>query len=122
MSRDGAEVVALDLTLDDELRRRGLPARRGPPGPGPTQELGLDVADRIVLHVTGLDDLAEGFATLAAEVLAVEVIDAPAGSGTGTALELDDGRERLGVGDEGLARRVEFGEQRPTAIAALVAR
>jgi hypothetical protein len=52
----------------------------------------FDVADRIVLNVTGLDDLAEGFATLANEVLALEVL-AVAGQGEGTALELDDGRD-----------------------------
>jgi isoleucyl-tRNA synthetase len=53
---------------------------------------GLDVADRIVLWVTGLEDLVGGFSTLAAEVLAVEILSVP-GEGPGTALELDDGRE-----------------------------
>ena len=53
---------------------------------------GLDVADRIVLHVTGIDDLADGFATLASEVLAVEVITGT-GWGEGTVLELDDERD-----------------------------
>jgi hypothetical protein len=50
------------------------------------------VSDRIVLHVTGLDDLADGFTLLASEVLASEVIVGE-GSGDGTTLELDDGRE-----------------------------
>ena len=92
VSRDGAEVVALDLALNDDLRRRGYlrdVVRQ-------VQELrknsGLDVADRIVLWVTGLEDLVGGFSTLAAEVLAVEILSVP-GEGPGTALELDDGRE-----------------------------
>ena len=45
-----------------------------------------------MLHVTGLDDLAEGFAMLASEVLAIEVVTTP-GLGEGTALELDDERD-----------------------------
>jgi isoleucyl-tRNA synthetase len=92
VSRDGAEVVALDLALDEGLLRRGYlrdVVRQ-------IQELrknsGLDVADRIILHVTGLDDLADGFALLASEVLATEVLDTP-GAGEGTRLELDDERE-----------------------------
>jgi isoleucyl-tRNA synthetase len=91
VSREGGEVVALDLAIDEDLRRRGFlrdVVRQ-------TQDLrknsGLDVADRIVLHVTGLDDLEDGFATLASEVLASEVLTTP-GVGEGTALELDDGR------------------------------
>ena len=92
VSRDGAEVVALDLALNDDLRRRGYlrdVVRQ-------VQELrknsGLDVADRIVLWVTGLEDLVGGFSNLAAEVLAVEILSVPR-EGPGTALELDDGRE-----------------------------
>ena len=53
---------------------------------------GLDVSDRIVLYVTGIDDLADGFATLAAEVLAAQILT-QAGPHTATALELDDERE-----------------------------
>lgn len=53
---------------------------------------GLDVSDRVQLHVTGLDDLAEGFELLASEVLAIDVVTSP-GLGEGTALELDDERE-----------------------------
>ena len=39
VSRDGAEVVALDLTLTDELRRRGFPARRRSSSTGLAKEL-----------------------------------------------------------------------------------
>ena len=45
-----------------------------------------------MLHVSGIDDLAEGFDTLANEVLAVEVITGT-GWGEGTLLELDDARD-----------------------------
>jgi isoleucyl-tRNA synthetase len=92
VSRDGAEVVALDLTMTDELRRRGFLRDVVRQVQDLRKNSGLDVSDRIVLHVVGLDDLTEGFSTLASEVLAVEVIAAP-GEGEGTTLELDDERE-----------------------------
>ncbi|MGA7834842.1 MAG: isoleucine--tRNA ligase [Acidimicrobiales bacterium] len=92
VSRDGAEVVALDLTLTDELRRRGFLRDVVRQVQDLRKNSGLDVSDRIVLHVTGLDDLAEGFSTLANEVLAVAIETTP-GQGEGTALELDDGRD-----------------------------
>ena len=92
VSRDGAEVVALDLTLTDELRRRGFLRDVVRQVQDLRKNSGLDVSDRIVLHVTGLDDLATGFTSLAAEVLAVSVDD-DTGEGEGTALELDDERD-----------------------------
>ena len=55
-------VVALDLTLNDELRRRGFLRDVVRQVQDLRKNSGLDVADRIVLHVTGLDDLADGFA------------------------------------------------------------
>ena len=92
VSRDGAEVLALDLALDDDLRRRGL-ARELIRN---VQELrktsGLSVSDTIVLHVVGLDDLAALFDVVAREVLAVEVRTGPPDDGgEGTSIELDDG-------------------------------
>jgi isoleucyl-tRNA synthetase len=92
VSRDGAEVIALDLTLDDDLRRRGYLRDVVRQVQDLRKNSGFEVADRVVLNVTGLDDLAEGFATLATEVLALEVI-ATAGEGEGMALELDDARD-----------------------------
>ena len=53
---------------------------------------GLEVSDRIVLHVTGIEDLADGFTTLASEVLAIDIITG-VGSGDGSKLELDYERE-----------------------------
>ena len=52
---------------------------------------GLDVSDRIVLNLVGVDDLAEGFALVASEVLATE-IHATAGDGAGEELSFDDER------------------------------
>ncbi len=88
VSRDGTAVVALDLEIDDDLRRRGLlrdvvrqvqDLRKGQ---------GFDIADRIELWVSGLDDLAEEWPVLAREVLATAVHQS-AGEGPGFALELD---------------------------------
>jgi isoleucyl-tRNA synthetase len=92
VSRDGAEVVALDLAIDDDLRRRGYLRDVVRQVQDLRKNSGLDVSDRIVLNVTGLDDLSDGFAALASEVLALEVLTTP-GVGEGTALELDDDRE-----------------------------
>jgi hypothetical protein len=52
---------------------------------------GLEVSDRIVVHLVGLDDLGET-SSLASDVLAVSV-DAVPGEGDGVTLELDDGRD-----------------------------
>ncbi len=91
VSRDGAEVVALDLTLTDDLRRRGVLRDVVRQVQDLRKASGFDVADRIVLHLEGLDDLADNFGVLAREVLATRVV-ASAGVGEGTPLELDDGR------------------------------
>lgn len=92
VSREGGEVIALDVTLTDELRRRGYVRDVVRQVQDLRKTSGLDVSDRIILHVTGLDDLHEGFAVLASEVLAVDVVTS-AGTGEGTALDLDDERE-----------------------------
>ena len=92
VSRDGAEVIALDLTLDDALVRRGYLREIVRQVQDLRKNSGLDVADRIVLHLVGVDDLRDGFSTLASEVLALDVVSG-AGPGEGTGLELDDGRD-----------------------------
>jgi isoleucyl-tRNA synthetase len=91
VSRDGGEVIALDLTLDDDLRRRGYLRDVIRQVQDLRKNSGFEVSDRIILHVTGIEDLSEGFDLLASEVLAVEII-VGAGLGEGTTLELDDGR------------------------------
>ena len=92
VSRDGSEVIALDLALTEELRRRGYLRDVIRQVQDLRKTSGFDVSDRITLHVTGLDDLTEGFALLASEVLA-GAVQVGEGSGEETALELDDGRE-----------------------------
>jgi isoleucyl-tRNA synthetase len=92
VSRDGGEVVALDLSLDDELLRRGYLRDVVRQIQDLRKQSGFDVSDRIILHVAGLDDLRDGFALLASEVLAVEII-CEEGLGEATVLELDDGRQ-----------------------------
>jgi isoleucyl-tRNA synthetase len=92
VSRDGAEVVALDLNITDDLRRRGYLRDLVRQVQDLRKNSGFDVADRVVLHVAGVDDLAGGFDELANEVLAVRVIIGE-GHGEGAALEFDDGRD-----------------------------
>jgi isoleucyl-tRNA synthetase len=89
VSREGGEVVALDLTLDDGLRRRGLAREVVRLVQDLRKTSGLDVSDRIVLHAVGLDAIAEHFDYIAREVLAVDIVPA-AGEGEGTTLELED--------------------------------
>jgi isoleucyl-tRNA synthetase len=91
VSRDGGEVIALDLTLNPELIQRGLVRDVVRQVQDLRKASGLDVADRITLHLEGLDDLVESFSLIASEVLAVSV-SAGSGAGEGTALELDDER------------------------------
>jgi isoleucyl-tRNA synthetase len=91
VSREGGEVIALDLALNDDLLRRGYVRDVVRQVQDLRKNSGLDVADRIELRVVGLDDLESGFALLASEVLARDVVVGP-GEGEGFALELDDGR------------------------------
>ncbi len=92
VSRDGAEVLALDLALDDDLRRRGLARELIRNVQDLRKESGLEVSDTVVLHVAGLDDLAPLFDAVGREVLAVEVrTTAPDDGGDGTAVALDEG-------------------------------
>jgi isoleucyl-tRNA synthetase len=90
VSREGGEVVALDLQLDEDLIRRGLVRdviRQ-------IQELrktsGLELSDRIEVHLGGLDDLEGADLDLVgAEVLATGV-HRGVGVGEGIELELED--------------------------------
>ncbi len=89
VSREGGEVVALDLTLTDELRRRGLVREVVRLVQDLRKTSGLEVSDRIRLHAEGLDALAGHFDAVAHEVLATEIVAGP-GQGEGTELDLDD--------------------------------
>ena len=89
VSREGGEVVALDLNLDDDLRQRGLAREVVRLVQDLRKTSGLEVSDRIRLHLVGLDVIAEHFDYIAREVLAVEIVTGP-GPGEGTVLELED--------------------------------
>jgi len=96
VSREGGEVVALDLAIDEDLRRRGWARDVVRQVQDLRKRSGLEVSDRIRLWLSGLDDLAEQFGLIAAEVLATEVL-AGIGPGEGTLLELD-GRDAVAYG------------------------
>jgi isoleucyl-tRNA synthetase len=89
VSREGGEVVALDLNLDLGLRQRGLSRDVVRLVQDLRKASGLEVSDRIRLYVVGLEPIAEFFDYIAREVLAVEVVVGP-GTGEGTPLVLDD--------------------------------
>ena len=91
VSREGGEVVALDLAITDDLRRRGYLRDLVRQVQDLRKNSGLEVSDRIELVVAGCDDLAAGFDTLASEVLAVSVT-VGVGEGPGAPLEFDDER------------------------------
>jgi isoleucyl-tRNA synthetase len=88
VSREGGEVVALDLTLTHSLRHRGLARDVVRQVQDLRKNSGLDVADRIHLHLEGLDMVKDHFDYIAREVLAVSVEAGP-GEGEGTVLELE---------------------------------
>ncbi len=92
VSRDGAEVLALDLALDDDLRRRGLVREVIRHVQDLRKSTGLEVSDWIHLYLEGLDDLAPYFETIGREVLARTVSSGPPpGGGAGTVVQLDVG-------------------------------
>jgi isoleucyl-tRNA synthetase len=88
VSREGGEVVALDLTLNDSLRKRGLVREVIRLVQDLRKNSGLDVSDRIHLNLEGLDMIADHFDYIAREVLAVSIESGP-GEGAGTDLELE---------------------------------
>ena len=88
VSREGGEVVALDLTLDDALRHRGLAREVVRLLQDLRKNSGLDVADHVRLHLEGLDMIEGHFDYIAREVLADSITSGP-GEGAGTVLELE---------------------------------
>jgi isoleucyl-tRNA synthetase len=89
VSRESGEVVALDLAMDEDLRKRGLAREVVRLVQDLRKTSGLDVSDRIRLHVVGLDLIEEHFDFIAREVLAVEMIREP-GAEEGTILDLNE--------------------------------
>jgi isoleucyl-tRNA synthetase len=93
VSREGHEVVALDVTLDEDLIRRGQLRDLIRQVQDLRKAAGLEVTDRIRLRLEGAGALRQLFDQLAREVLAVEVAEGP-GSGPGSPVEIgpDTGR------------------------------
>ena len=87
VSREAGEVVALDLTLDDDLRARGLLRDVIRQVQDLRKEAGLEVTDRIRLTLSGADRIAPFFDQLAREVLAADVRTGT-GTGPGSPIEL----------------------------------
>jgi isoleucyl-tRNA synthetase len=102
VSREGTAAVALDLEVDDELRRRGLLRDVIRQVQSLRRSARLEMSDRIELWLNGLDELESDAGLIGREVLAVRVHFGP-GSGPETPLELDDARpatarlERVGL-------------------------
>ncbi len=104
VSRDGAEVVALDLTLDDDLVTRGLAREVVRHVQDARKAAGFSVSDAIHLRLDGLDRVAPLREAIGREVLADSVaFGSPGVSGTtgdadsdpdpdrGTPLDVEDG-------------------------------
>ena len=99
VSREGGAVVALDLALTDDLRRRGLLREVVRQLQDLRRARGLAVSDRIRLWLTGVP--AELFDAVAREVLAVSVEVGP-GPGEGAPLDLAGAEEpATGAADAG---------------------
>ncbi len=77
LEREGSHAVALELALDDELRREGLAREVVHAVQGARREAGLEISDRIVLRLGGDEELLAAARThegyLSGEVLAVQV-------------------------------------------------
>ena len=99
LEREGSHAVALDLILDDELRRRGLAREVVHAVQNARRSAGLAVEDRIVLRLGGdaelLAAVREHEALVAEETLATSVLHEGADDGELATIE---GRElRIGV-------------------------
>jgi isoleucyl-tRNA synthetase len=86
VSREGSAVVALDLTIDEDLRRRGLVREVVRHIQDLRKARGLEVSDRIRLWLRGVDPAL--FEPIGREVLAIDVAPGP-GSGQPEQLDVD---------------------------------
>jgi isoleucyl-tRNA synthetase len=89
VSREGGEVVALDLSVDDDLRLRGLAREVVRQIQELRKESGLEASDHIWLFTEGLDELSAHLEAVGREVLADRVV--PVGSATPEALAAESG-------------------------------
>ncbi len=94
LEREGSHAVALELTVDDDLRREGLAREIVHAVQLARREAGLDISDRIVLTLDGDEDLLDAARChedyLSGEVLAVAVRYSANGDGQVASIE---GRE-----------------------------
>jgi isoleucyl-tRNA synthetase len=99
LEREGSHAVALELTLDDELRREGLAREVVHAVQSARKAAGLAVEDRIVLTLDGDDELLDAARAfepyVAGETLATQVAFGAGANGQAATIE---GRElRIGV-------------------------
>ena len=92
VSREGTAAVALDLTIDESLSRRGLMRDVVRQVQSLRRDRGLAMSDRIVLHLAGLDELQDQSALISREVLAERIVFGGEGEGESVPVETDDGR------------------------------
>jgi isoleucyl-tRNA synthetase len=102
VEREGAHAVALDLTLDDGLRREGHAREIVHAVQNARKTAGLQVEDRIELSLAGARDLIEAAAFhrdyLTGETLAIELSLGEDGAGAGPGgASVDDYREQTQV-------------------------
>jgi isoleucyl-tRNA synthetase len=90
VSRRGAIVVALDVELDDELRRRGVVRDLVRVVQELRKERGFDVADHLELWVTGIE-LSDAERDLVAREVLADVVHATPGPGVAATVELGVG-------------------------------
>lgn len=88
VTRDGSEVVALDLGIDDALFERGLVRDLIRHIQDLRKSSGFEVSDHITLTVSGAAFLEAHDELIAGEVLA-DSLDHGTGLGAGTAIDLD---------------------------------
>jgi isoleucyl-tRNA synthetase len=100
VERDGAHAVALELSIDDELRREGLARDVVRAIQNARKDAGLDVSDRIALTLDGDPELLDAAraheAYIAGEVLATTV-EFAALDGAAAAVELDGRALRIAI-------------------------
>ncbi|HEY1689459.1 MAG TPA: isoleucine--tRNA ligase [Solirubrobacteraceae bacterium] len=89
VERDGAHAVALELALDDDLRREGYAREIVHAVQNARKQAGLDVEDRISLDLSGAPELAAAVTAhrdyIAGETLAVQLELSEAGDDNGVA-------------------------------------
>jgi isoleucyl-tRNA synthetase len=103
LEREGSHAVALDLTLDDELRREGLAREVVHAVQNARRIAGLEISDRIVLRLGGDEELLAAARKhevyVSGEVLAVQVhYD---GNGTGDSASIEGRELRISVARAG---------------------